>query len=165
MRKDSPITEVKELDGLVVAFPAPASFAATVLPLAALRSKNITVRPKYVNSHDSVYLTVARGLCPAGGGVMSTFNSAPDEVGKELRVLWKTERYTSHAFAARRGLAAGVVVKVLKAMQEMGSDAQAKSTLDNLDFSGFEKAKDQDWDDVRALRIEGTLQPLLQETR
>lgn len=164
VRKDSPITDIKQLDGLTVAFPAPAAFAATVLPLAALQNKHITVTPKYVASHDSVYLTVVKGIYPAGGGIMRTLNSVPEEVEKGLRVLWKTEQFTPHAFAARPGLDVNLVAKLLAAMENMTEDVQGKSALADLEFSGIEKAQDKDWDDVRALKIV-KLEPLLQATR
>lgn len=59
------------------------------------------VKPKYVSSHDSVYLNVAKGLFPAGGGVKRTFNNIPKETRKQFKVLWTTDPYTLHAIAAR----------------------------------------------------------------
>lgn len=42
IRKDSPIKNLKELNGATLVFPAPAAFAASILPRAALRKEGIT---------------------------------------------------------------------------------------------------------------------------
>ena len=67
-RKNSPIQNIEDLKGLSLAFPAPAAFAATILPQRELAAKGIDIESNYVSSHDSVYRTVARGLYPAGVG-------------------------------------------------------------------------------------------------
>ncbi|WP_217995189.1 phosphate/phosphite/phosphonate ABC transporter substrate-binding protein, partial [Methylogaea oryzae] len=86
VRKDSPIRDIHELDGLELAFPAPAAFAASVLPRMQLQQLGIAFTPHFVASHDSVYLSVVRGLYPAGGGVVRTLNSAPPDIRDQLRV-------------------------------------------------------------------------------
>jgi phosphonate transport system substrate-binding protein len=152
--KDSPITDIKELQGLTRAFPAPGSFAATMLPVAALKAAQISVTPRYVSSHDSVYLSVAKGLFPAGGGVKATLEKMPPEVTSKLRVLWTTAPYTPHAIAARPGLDRRAVAAIAAALYGMDRTPQGKAALETLDFAGFQKAQDKDWNDVRALRMD-----------
>lgn len=94
VRKDSPLTELSQLADENLAFPSPAAFAASVLPRAQLQRENIHYQPKYVSSHDSVYLGVSRGVFPAGGGVMRTFNNTDPAVRESLKVLWTTNTYT-----------------------------------------------------------------------
>ncbi len=65
IRKNSPFHKIAELNGTELALPAPGAFAASILPLAALRSKGIFVKPRFVSSHDSVYLSVAKGFFSA----------------------------------------------------------------------------------------------------
>lgn len=154
VRADSPIQSLRELDGATIAFPAPAAFAASVLPRAFLRGESIAFTPKYVSSHDSVYRTVAQGLYPAGGGVMRTLNSVEPEIREQLRVLWTTEGYTPHAFAAHPRVPGAVVESLAGAMIAMSSDAQGRALLEPLNVQGFEAAADRDWDDVRALQID-----------
>lgn len=95
VRKDSSINKIEELSGKTVAFPAPAAFAATILPLAYFKSQGIAVTPNFTSSHDSVYLGVARGFFPAGGGINRTFENAKPETHDALRILWKTPQYLS----------------------------------------------------------------------
>jgi phosphonate transport system substrate-binding protein len=77
VKKDSAYQSIGELAGMTLAFPAPAAFAASVLPRAYFKKNGIEITPRYVKSHDSVYLAVARGLYPAGGGIQRTFWPGP----------------------------------------------------------------------------------------
>jgi phosphonate transport system substrate-binding protein len=154
VRKDSPVQTPGDLDGATIAFPAPAAFAASVLTRAYLTGESIAFTPKYVSSHDSVYRAVAKGLYPAGGGVTRTLNSVEPEIREQLRVLWTTEGYTPHAFAAHPRVPQPVVARLAGAMYVMGGDAQGSELLEPLSVQGFEAAVDRDWDDVRALEID-----------
>ncbi len=154
VRKESPLIDMSELEGEKLAFPSPAAFAASVLPRSHMRSEGIGITPQYVSSHDSVYLGVARGLFPAGGGVMRTFNNTDPSVRAELRVLWTTKTYTPHAFASHPRVPAPVVSEILNAMLEMNEDPEGKALLDSINFKGMQTAQDSDWDDVRGLGIE-----------
>jgi len=153
VRKDSPVKELREFAGQTLAFPSPAAFAASVLPRARFRAEGIAITPKYVSSHDSVYRTVARGLYPAGGGVIRTFNNVAPAISDQLRILWTTRPYTPHAIAAHPRVPARVVQRLQQAMLAMERDPQGKKLLDSIKIKGFERAEDRDWDDVRALGI------------
>ncbi len=153
VRKDSKISSLEDLEGEKVAFPAPAAFAATVLPRANLAALNIDITPSYVSSHDSVYRAVARGFFPAGGGVIRTLGTADPETRDRLRVLWKSPGYTPHAIAAHSRLPARQVRDIQRALVEMHQHSDGKALLERLKVSGFQMASDGDWDDVRALNI------------
>lgn len=154
VRKDSVIKDLREFAGATLAFPAPAAFAASVLPRAYLTQHGIPFTPKFVSSHDSVYLAVARGLYPGGGGVLRTFDSLKPAVRDQLRILWMTQGYTPHAFAAHPRVPAEVVMRLANAMLAMGLTSAEQTLLAPLRIEGFETAKDSDWDDVRSLGIE-----------
>ena len=151
--KDSPVTSLQDLTGDTLAFPSPAAFAASVLPRAKMEKEGVLFSPKYVSSHDSVYLTVAKGLFPAGGGVVRTFNNARPEVRDSLRVLWTTPGYTPHAIATHPRVEPEVVERLKTALLDMNSDPQGQALLKTINFSGMESAEDQDWNDVRELNI------------
>ena len=153
VHKDSPLATLGELDGQQLAFPSPAAFAASVLPRARLKRDNIHFLPNYVSSHDSVYLGVARGVFPAGGGVMRTFNNTNPEVRKNLKVLWTTNTYTPHAFAAHPRVDNQVVKKVRDALLAMNESSEGLALLKSINFKGMQIASNEDWDDVRGLGI------------
>ena len=153
VKKDSPIQSITELSGKTLAFPAPAAFAASVLPRAYFKTNQIDISPRYVSSHDSVYLTVSKNLYPAGGGIQRTFNNMPETIREQLRILWKTPGYTPHAFAAHPRLSADVVRRTADAMIAMAADEQGAKLLKDLKFNPIGPAQDEDWDDVRGLGI------------
>jgi phosphonate transport system substrate-binding protein len=153
-QKDSDIQSIEALAGRTLAFPAPAAFAASVLPRAALQRAGIAIEPRYVRSHDSVYLAVSKGLYPAGGGIERTFDNAAPEVRERLRILWHTDAYTPHAFAAHARVDPALVARVRDLMAAMSDDSEGRRLLAAIGFSGIDPAEDADWDDVRALGID-----------
>lgn len=152
--RGSAIKDVADLAGREVAFPSPAAFAATIIPLAELRKVGIEVKPVYVTSHDSVYLNVSRGFYPAGGGIVRTFNAIAPDVREKLEVLWESQDYAPHAFAALPALDPGVRDAFFLGMRALESDAQGRAMLEVLRFKGVEAAVDADWDSIRALNLQ-----------
>lgn len=151
--KDSVISDIKELDESTLLFPAPAAFAASIIPRAELRKKGIRFTPKFVASHDSVYLNIAQGKYVAGGGVNRTFYMLDESIRSQLRILWITSGYTPHAIAAHPSLPAAAVLALQQAMTQISSDPQGQQLLKRIGFTDIESAQDCDWDDIRALNI------------
>lgn len=154
VHKDSPIKTLGELNGLMLAFPSPAAFAASILPRAKMQLDGIDFDSRYVSSHDSVYLGVAKGFFSAGGGVKRTFNNAAPEVREQLRVLWTTDAYTPHAFAHHPRVPSNVAKAVQNAFVAMKESTKGNVLLKSIKIkNGIEVAGDKQWDDVRALNI------------
>lgn len=145
----SDIENLADLDGKKVAFPSPAAFGASVIPRAEMSNQFISITPNYVKSHDSVYRSVALGLFPAGGGVSRTLNNLPKDIRAQLKIIYKTNGYTPHAFAASSSL--GEDVKELITTNLIAIEDSA--LLQPLGMNGFERATNQDWNDVRALNL------------
>tara|TARA_Y100001956_G_scaffold81838_1_gene100641 strand:- start:711 stop:1514 length:804 start_codon:yes stop_codon:yes gene_type:complete len=154
VRKDSGINSVEQLQDQTLAFPSPAAFAASILTRDYLHQSGVSFTPSYVSSHDSVYLSVAKGFYPAGGGILRTFNSLPEETKELLTPIWQTEGYTPHAIAAHPRVPREIVAAVSQALFALNESPQTQQLLTNLNIKGFVNAKDQDWDDVRRLQIQ-----------
>lgn len=105
VRKDSGIAGISDMKGKQFLFPAPGAFAATMInkyELLVEHKINIESDEKfrYVNSHDSVYKGVARGIGEIGGGIERTFNDLDDkETKSSLMIVHKSKPYPSHPFA------------------------------------------------------------------
>jgi len=153
VRKDSSITDLQQLADKTIAFPAPAAFAASVLPRTHLAESAIAITPKYVSSHDSVYRNVAKGLHSAGGGVMRTFKNMTAEIREQLKILWTTKGYTPHAFAAHPRVDNQIIKKIQAAMLSLNQSESGKKLLKSIKIKGITPAYDKDWDDVRKLKI------------
>lgn len=156
-KKGSNIKSIHDLAGQRLAFPAPAAFAATILPQAELHKLGITYTPTYVSSHDSVYLNVSRGFFPAGGGIQRTLNNMPVETQSMITTIWQSAEYTPHAIATHPKLDVQTREKILAALVNMSNTEEGVKLLRTINFNGFEPASNKDWDDVRALHIETSM--------
>ena len=152
VHKDSPYKKIEDLHDAEMAFPSNA-FAANLVPRAIMAQADIGFSPKFVASHDSVYRNVAKGRYPAGGGVMRTYRNTSPEYRDNLRILWTSEGYTPHAFAAHPRVPQHVVDEVQRAMLEMDRDPRGKALLKSIRLKGIEAGQNLEWDDVRALNI------------
>lgn len=157
VKKDGPIHSVEQLNAQTVAFPTAAAIASTWLPLGMLKDKGVQVTPQYVNSMDSVYRSVAKGLFPAGGGEMRTLGTLDAEVRNRLQVLWTSEALPPFAFEAHPRVPKAVLSKVQKAMTEMESNEQGMALLKANNFKGIEVSDDADYNDMRKLNIKPVL--------
>jgi phosphonate transport system substrate-binding protein len=153
VHKDSDLKDIHALNSATCVFPAPAAFAASMVPRAALRQQGINITPKFVASHDSVYLNVAKRKYVAGGGVNRTYSMLDESVRSQLRVLWTTTEYTPHAIATHPKLPAKAAVALQHAMTRIGTDVQGQQLLKRIGLIDIESAQDSDWNDIRALNI------------
>lgn len=154
VRRDSPYKTLRDLNHTTLAFPAATAIAATVIPQAHFQSEGIKVQSKYVSSHESVYLTVAKGVYPAGGGVVRTLDTMPTATRDQLRILWTTPGYTPHPFAVHARVPKALVTRLQAAMAAMHEDPEGKLLLDRIAFTnGIGPATDAEYNDIRALKI------------
>lgn len=152
--KNSPLKDVNQLNNSKMIFPPRTAFAASVIPKTYLRKNSIKVMPAHSITHDNVYYAVSLGLFQAGGGVVRTFNATDPEIRNQLRILWTSKRYTPHAIAAHQRVPANISKTFQEAIIKMSDDPIAKTLYQNMKIKyGFERAKDSDWSDVRALGI------------
>jgi len=152
--KNNNIKQLSDLQNRTLAFPAPAAFAASILTQADLSAQQVTFTPQYVSSHDSVYRSVAKGIYPAGGGVVRTFKNVAPEIRNQLRILWTTKGYTPHAIAAHPRVSSADLQKLQQALLTMEQYAAGKQLLESIKIKGFENAVDSDWNDIRALQLQ-----------
>jgi phosphonate transport system substrate-binding protein len=152
--KDSPITDIRQLSGQIVAFPAPGAFAASILPRAEFSRLNIPIESRYVSSHDSVYRGVAQGLFAAGGGIKRTLEAIDPGVSSHLRVLTTTPGYVPHAFAAHPRVDVATLQKLFAAMAALANDETGRKLLEPLSVKGIDAAADREWDEIRRLKID-----------
>jgi len=150
VRKESGINDISMLKGKQFLFPSPDAFAATLLNKYELYKKyGINVEHdekfRYVNSHDSVYKGVSRGIGDVGGGVQRTFDDLNDiKVKESLSIIYKTKPYSSHPFAIKPSVLDKTKIKLAKALLEMPVEL-----LNSLSMKHLIEAKDSDYDSVR----------------
>jgi len=130
IRKDKPISDINQLDGKNVAFPAPNALGASLLLRAELHNKfNINIIPRYVKTHDSVYLNVVTKQTMAGGGVQKTLNRQKPAIREKLKILYKTQKVAPHPFSAHPRVDEKIVLQVQQAMLNLGLTEIDKNLL------------------------------------
>ncbi|MEY4751944.1 MAG: hypothetical protein RIQ60_4158 [Pseudomonadota bacterium] len=157
VRKDSPVQSLEQLAGKVVGFPAPAAFAASILPRAEFSRRGIDIQARFVASHDSAYRGVAQGLFAAGGGVQRTLEALDPAIAGQLRVLSRTAAYTPHALAIHPRVAEPVAQRLRLAFTSLGDDEAGRQVLEPLSFKGLDTAQDSEWDSIRKLKLQQTV--------
>lgn len=150
VRKADGIRDISMLKGKAFLFPAPDAFAATLLVKYELLKKygidiNNEKKYRYVNSHDSVYKGVARGIGDAGGGIERTFNDLKDTEAKEsLVILYRTKAYPSHPFAFSPSISGAQKEKIIKAVTQMPQEF-----VNELSMKHLRETNDAEFDSVR----------------
>ena len=135
VRADSPIKNLDELKGKNISFPAPNSFAASLLIRAELAKKKIDINPVFVKTHSNVYRSVIGKDAIAGGGVNNTLDNEAPEVRQQLRVLYETPAYTPHPVVTHPSVPAAARDRFLKAMLKLTQDEEGRKLLDGINLS------------------------------
>lgn len=156
LSKDKNLIINKEnLKGKVFLFPAPRAFAATMLQKHEFKQKfdfdvdkEATVR--YVNSHDSVYKGIARGIGDIGGGIMRTYNNFSDINEKnKLHIVYKTKSYPSHPIAFNPRVSVEDVLKLQNAFLNMPNDLKKILSIKN-----FIKTNTEEYDEIQSIGVD-----------
>ena len=135
VRSDSPIKNLNDLKGKNVSFPAPNSFAASLLIRAELAKQKIDINPVFVKTHSNVYRSVINKDALAGGGVNNTLDNEAPEVRQQLRVLYETPAYTPHPIATHPSVTSEVRERFLKAMVKLSQDEEGQKLLDGINLN------------------------------
>ncbi len=106
-----------------VAFPSPHAFAASMLTQQHLKQIDTKYSPVYVNTHDSVYRSVAAGLFRYGGGVAATFSKMPKEIQSQLKIIWKSEPYAPHPICVSSKISDSLGDRVQELLLELSGDS------------------------------------------
>ena len=146
VRNDSPIHEVKDLEGRRVAFPSPNALGASLVIRADLKKMYATsVVPVYVQSHTSVYLNVVMGEVEAGGGVQKTLAKQPASISDNLRIIYKTRDITPHPITAHSRVPVKVRESVRQAFLALGETSEGRALLSAIPIEVIGKTSINDY--------------------
>jgi phosphonate transport system substrate-binding protein len=146
VRKDVAIDDVEQLQDKAIAFPSPNALGASLMLRAQLaREFNLRFEPRYVKSHDSVYLNVVTGRMAAGGGVGRTLARQPSEVREQLRVLYTTPAVASHPVTVHPRVPETVRSMVKNALIAMGESESERQLLAKIPIGTAGEALSEDY--------------------
>lgn len=155
VRKDDPIVELSDLQGKIVAFPAPNALGASLMLRAELQgARQIDIKPNYVKSHTSVYLNVVTGMAAAGGGVQKTLSQQPAEIRDQLRVLHRTIKVAPHPLAVHSRVPASVAGRVQQAFLSLGESEAGRAMLSKIPMKQIGIAMLDDYSPLEKLGLE-----------
>ena len=155
VRKDDPINELADLQGKIVAFPAPNALGASLMMRAELQGeKKIDIETSYVKSHTSVYLNVVTGMAKAGGGVQKTLSQQPAEIRDQLRILHRTTKVAPHPLAVHPRVPARVAEQVQAAILAMGESDAGRALLGKIPMKQVGEATLDDYLPLEKLGLE-----------
>ena len=146
VNKNSNVSDVKQLNDKKFMFPAPNALGASLLMRAELANKvGIKVNPNYVKTHSAVYRSVAFGTGAAGGGVLRTFNSQPDEIKSKLKIIYETTSVSPHPLMAHPRVPKADMEKIKSAFLEIGKSEQGQKILKGIPMKQIGEASMDDY--------------------
>lgn len=155
VRKDSPVQDVKDLDGKEVAFPAPNALGAALLPRTEFGEiYKINIQPRYVRSHSSVYLNVVTGQTVAGGGVQKTLQEQPANIRDTLKVIYKTPHVAPHPVVVHPRVDKATSDKVREAFLQLGNSPEGRELLANIPMKKVGRATLEDYEPLKQMGLD-----------
>jgi phosphonate transport system substrate-binding protein len=152
MKKGDSIEKLKDKNSRFL-FPVVDAFASTLLTKYDLINsygvdmETLNKSSLYVNSHDSVYKGVSRGIGEFGGGIERTFMNISDENTKDsLMIIHTTDAYPSHPFAFKATMKEELREKIVDAMLNM-----PKPLLEALSIKNLKRIDDTEYDSVKII--------------
>lgn len=155
-RRDSSISQISQLKGKTVAYPAPTALAAAMLPQSYLQQNGLNVdqdiRNIYVGSQESsilaAYLKQA-DVAATWPPPWRVFQQTHPEKAAQLQVLWETPSLPSNSLMARNDLPDELVQQVRTALLAMPDNEAGRQALKKMGFNAFKPADSQTYEPVR----------------
>jgi len=154
VRKDSPIQSVKDLNNKTLAFPSPNALGASLQMRAELHDKfKINITPKYVKTHDSVYLNVYLKQVAAGGGVGKTLRKQAPQLREQLKVIYKTTPVAPHPIAAHPRVPKADRDAIVKALIKISATKSGQKVLAQIPIKKLGKSSMQDYQPLQGMKL------------
>lgn len=154
-RKDGAIHDPSELGGQIVAFPAPNALGASLQIRQELHDRfGLNIKPRYVKTHDSVYLNVLLGEAAAGGGVDSTLEQQRQEVRDALIIIHRTVAAAPHPISVHPRVPETVRERVSAALLAMGADPETRGLLNPVPIRQIGTASLADYEPLKQMGLE-----------
>ncbi len=153
--KNSGVKDPASLNGKTVAFPAPNALGASLqMRQELLDTFGVTVKPKYVKTHDSVYLNVLLGDAAAGGGVLETLLTQKREYRDNLEIIHTTTKVAPHPFAALPTVPPEIRQQVQNAFLSLGQDENGRILLEKIQIRKIGAASLDDYKPLMEMGLE-----------
>lgn len=153
VRRDGP-QQVRALQGAKIATHSVSAFMTDYVRYGYLREQGVQIDPVGVGSLDSVYLTIDKGLYPAGISIQRAFGLLDPAMQARFKVLWQSDPLPPFAYAAHPRVPPKAVEAVRSALQDMKKHTEGRALLATVNVQSIEAAKDSDFDSMRKLKLD-----------
>jgi phosphonate transport system substrate-binding protein len=156
VRRDSGISQVSDLKGRAVSYPAPTALAATMMPQYYLQTHGVDVirdlDNRYVGSQESsvmnVYLKQTSAAATWPPPWLALVKERP-ELNNELQVIWETTPLINNGLVVLPEVPSGIVHQVHDLIVNLHTHERGKQILRPMELSRFESATNNSYDVVR----------------
>jgi len=126
---DSPITDLKQLDGQEVAFAGPEAFVIYKVPYAHLLNSGINVKVVFGGNQNGALAQLFAGKVKAAGGNSQLIEAYARREGKKFRVLWTSEPFNDLALMVSSKVPEKDARAVAQAFLNMHNDPKGRDVL------------------------------------
>jgi phosphonate transport system substrate-binding protein len=158
VRRDSPLRDIRDLKGQVIAYPSPTALAACILPQWLLHNRGLDVQRdldnRYVGSQESAIMHAYLGDAAVGvtwPPPWRAFSSEHPDLAAQLRVGWETPSLVNNAVMVRDDLPAPLVERVRALLLGLQAAPGGAAILAGMQTARFHPANDADYAPVREL--------------
>jgi phosphonate transport system substrate-binding protein len=148
---DSPIQQLRDLEGKRVAFPSPDAFVAYAVPLVALKKAGVRVEETFAGNQEGTLAQLKAKRVDAGAVNSRFLSDYSERENVRFRTIFVSDGYPDLAVVAHPRVPAETVERVRAALLGMKEDAKAAPILARIKFKGFDAATDRDYDGVRRI--------------
>ena len=155
VNKNSNINSIKQLSNETIAFPSPNALGASMMIRSILTETfQLKFASKYVQTHSSVFLHVAKNLVSAGGGVNKTFNGIPSVLKDTLKVIYTSQDIVSHPLVIHPRVPLAKRKNIERALHELFNSKKGKQLYKRIPMSNVVKATMKDYKSLEKLKLE-----------
>jgi len=154
---ESVIRDLRELEAKEVAFPTPDGFTGYQLPMDALLSAGVRVKPVITGNQEASIGILRREEVSAAGVNSAVMEHFSRRTGFQYRVLWSSPLYHDLCVMANPRIPKEKAAMVRTALVGMAKDPQGRKILEAgaellkiEDEPGFVAADNRDYDSYRA---------------
>jgi phosphonate transport system substrate-binding protein len=146
---DSPIRELRQLEGRRVAFPSRDAFAAYAVPLLAFKRAGVTMQEVFAANQEGALAQLKARRVDAAAVNSRFLGQYEEREAVRFRTIFVSDAYPDLAVIAHPRIPAAVVERVRGALIGMKSDPAAAPVLARARSQGFDPATDREYDGVR----------------
>ena len=148
---DSPIKNLKDIEGKTVAFPSKDAFIAYRVTRYALKQAHIEIQPVFGASQQGAAVQLQAGRADAAS-LNKMFADRFQAEGKgRFRVLYESDAWPNIPVSVHPRVTQSDAKAVKRALLDMSKDAEGQALLTRLKISGFLPVTDADYNATRRL--------------